>query len=109
MTKRKRDPKPRNVKTTPIDLPADQGALILCDEGAKLFLPDFVHFADLPPSAKLAWALWARLNNDDAWRHQLTRELAAWSNELARQQEDLAASSAKSRGAVMVGISHAVH
>jgi hypothetical protein len=92
-----------------IDLPTDQAALIFCDEGDKLFLPDFDGFGELPPCAKLAWALWARLNNDDAWRHQLTKELAAWTREMSRQQaEQSAAAYAKRRAfSIMEGGSHA--
>lgn len=107
MTKRKRDPKSRKPRTTRIDLPANEAALIFGPEGVGLYMPDFATFTDLPPNVRLAWALCARLSHDPAWVNKVTRELAAWTNEKARES---AAAYAKERAAsIMVGASHAMH
>ncbi len=111
MTKRKRDPKPRKPRTTPIDLAADDAALIFTSAGGvQLLMPDSDANGEVPGYAGLAGMLWARLSRDPAWVTKLARELEAWAlgNGLKRTKQE-AVASAKSRGAVMEGVSHAVH
>jgi hypothetical protein len=111
MTKRDHKTKPRKPETTPIDLPYDDAELIFTvSGGVQLLMTDSDENGEIPFNAALAGMLWARLNRDPMWAAELVTELEAWAvqNGVLRLTQK-AAATAKSRGAVLEGVSHALH